>query len=739
MTLHEFISRQSKPIVFGVYGAIGGLIGALLLGEPVWAMLKPPPPPPPEPRIVITASPSVEVYQSNKNVFTVQIARDLFDTPVEIQLADAPAGVTSEGLTIPAGETEGTLTIAAAPTAAAGSGTLSLSAGATSDSNSITSDTQLSVNVREFEPAKVDVMFVLDVTGSMDFAIKGVRDGVTRFAAGLSDGGLDFRVGLLAFRDERINEPSELLKFDGSVFTADVDGFRQQVSRLEAGGGDDTPESALDGLLESAAQSFRPEVTRVLLLITDAPPAIPDKSTQSMQHAIDSLKATGIEQLHLVVRQRHKAIYDQLWEASPGQYFDLDDVSGGGAAFARLMPELSDAIAEASISARPDQDASLSDLPPPAVIKGVQSDSQFDPNAKGQLIFAIACWTGVIAALISLILCGGQFYYLRSRLPALVAVAPGLGGGLVAGLVGGATGQGLFFLTPDIAIMDAVFRVLGWTLLGALAGFGLSFFIPNMRRHHGLGGGAIGGFVGALGYLAATQLGPGGEITGRVLGAVILGFCIGLMVALVESAFRSAWLEVWRGPKEMITVNLGPEPIRVGSDSRQCTVWAPEAPEIAMKYWIRQGEVICLDMATNRETAVPAGDRRKLGRVELVVRTGQDDRAATVTSTPPPPPPPAGVRPAARPPVAGAGKAALPRPAAAPALPSVPKPPLPSKARETRSTAPPPPTAPPRPAVVPPKPRTGAVPPRPGTPPPPGRTEGGAKPPPPPPPPPRPK
>ena len=65
------------------------------------------------------------------------------------------------------------------------------------------------------------------------------------------------------------------------------------------------------------------------------------------------------------------------------------------------------------------------------------------------------------------------------------------------------------------------------------------------------------------------------------------------MVAIAEAAFRSAWLEVWHGPREMITVNLGAEPVRVGGDARQCTVWARGAAPVALRFWVRDGRVVC--------------------------------------------------------------------------------------------------------------------------------------------------
>ena len=113
-----------------------------------------------------------------------------------------------------------------------------------------------------------------------------------------------------------------------------------------------------------------------------------------------------------------------------------------------------------------------------------------------------------------------------------------------------------------------------------------------------------------------------GSLIGRLAGGLVLGLFIGLMVAVVEAAFRRAWLEVRYGPREVVTVNLGAEPVKVGSDARACTVWARGAPEVALRYFIRDGKVICTDVPSRTEEVVRDGDTREAGNVTVVVRTG---------------------------------------------------------------------------------------------------------------------
>jgi hypothetical protein len=258
----------------------------------------------------------------------------------------------------------------------------------------------------------------------------------------------------------------------------------------------------------------------------------------------------------------------------------------------------------------------------------------------------------------------------------------------------------LFFLAPDSPVLAHVFRVLGWAILGGLAGAGLSLFVPNMKWTLGLVGGAIGGAAGAVGFIAVSSL--TGDLVGRLVGGLVLGFCIGLMVAVAEAAFRRAWLEVRYGARETITVTLGPEPVKVGGDARACTVWARGAPPLALRFFVRDGKVICDDAVMKRETTVGDGFVKEAGNVTVTVRTGGTAGAAA-------PPPP---RPAAPPPAAKAAPLSLddddgfelpmpaksaPQPASAP--PRSPQPVAPAAVPPKPVATPPKPAAPPRPPV----------------------------------------
>jgi hypothetical protein len=746
MPAPQFLAILPKPILFGLYGAIGGLLGALVFGEPAWQILRPPPPPPaaqPEPQLAVAASKELQLLLGKGNSFPVEIVRDAFDGPVDVKLDDLPGGVIYDTLTIAKGETTGKVVLkSSARSAEQITKPIKVVASAAPNGKKVTAETTVSLQVIAPPAPQADVFFVLDVTGSMSWAINGVRDGIGGFAAKMRENKIDYQIGLLAFRDLTIDPvPMDLLMFDRSPFTTDVDAFRTKVGRLVSMGGGDDPESSLEAVDNACQQPFRKGATKVLLLITDAPPKV--KPGQNIPQTFDEelagakktavvVKDKDIDAVNLVVRPQHLKIFEPLMEAGlmkgGGQFFDLETtVTRGEAGFTSLLDKFTTSVVEAAAAKNPVKPTVAAQAEKPVLTtKSLQSSEQFVEGSQGRLMLMSAVWAGAIAALVCFALLAGQHHYLRGSMPSVGTIVVGLAGGLMAGLLGGACGYGLYWISPN-----EVFRVLGWSLLGGLAGLGLSLFIPNLKLIYGLAGGAMGGAAGGVGFILLSGLagkligGNFGDVIGRLSGGLIVGLCIGLMVAIVEAAFRSAWLEVRYGARETITVNLGPEPVKIGGDNRACTVWARGAAPVALRYFIRGGQVVCEDTPNNRvEAVVRNGDSREVGNVTVTVRTGSSATPAGTTArkpsaapplprsaVPAPPPPPPALKPLDLDPFDDdplplpMSPAAPPRPAPA-AAPGIPPRPASSV----------PPAAPPRPPV----PTAGTKPasPRPASPPP---------------------
>ncbi len=171
---------------------------------------------------------------------------------------------------------------------------------------------------------KVNVMFLIDTTGSMDTYINGVKDRAIEFSEILASKGAQYKLGLIGFGD--LNEREKPSVYN---FTDDVPKFQKQVKNIPRTYGGDIPESSLDAI-ETGIELLRSSkvdsgAKNIFILITDAPPHVPTNSRKSVRDITDMLNAQGI--ITYVVARRDKdslEAYDPITKPN-GKYYDLSD------------------------------------------------------------------------------------------------------------------------------------------------------------------------------------------------------------------------------------------------------------------------------------------------------------------------------------------------------------------------------------------------------------------------------
>jgi len=269
-----------------------------------------------------------------------------------------------------------------------------------------------------------------------------------------------------------------------------------------------------------------------------------------------------------------------------------------------------------------------------AAEKIIYSDQLVESSPSGDygLVYStlrIGSWTSLLALGTTLALIIGQNHYLRRRLLTSKQALLGIIGSITAGLIAGGIGQLIYTPLAEIPTINLIARLSGWTILGMLLAGGMSFFVPNLRRDRALLGGAIGGILGSLGFIATASVTD--DVMGRLVGAILIGFFIGLMVALIEQLSRNAWLIVRWTPNENTQISLGKEPITLGcADSdhlylRKDQGYIPKTAKIftenntvVMEYNPDYGEQKGMKKLRHE---LKDGDKRKLGGITLEVKT----------------------------------------------------------------------------------------------------------------------
>jgi hypothetical protein len=148
-----------------------------------------------------------------------------------------------------------------------------------------------------------DIVFVVDVSGSMSPCIDALRKNIEAFIDSLSQGGpnnaapvRDWRAKVVGYRDIEAADSEGLPWIVDNAFVRDAGALKAQLAGLQATGGGDEPESLLDALYKVASMEatpkgsqtedaarwrYRSDAARVVIVFTDAS----FKETMSIQEA----------------------------------------------------------------------------------------------------------------------------------------------------------------------------------------------------------------------------------------------------------------------------------------------------------------------------------------------------------------------------------------------------------------------------------------------------------------------
>ncbi|MDR1295733.1 MAG: GDSL-type esterase/lipase family protein [Bifidobacteriaceae bacterium] len=147
-----------------------------------------------------------------------------------------------------------------------------------------------------FRPA-VDVVFVVDTTGSMDPIISQVSRNIEQIATSIHSRSSSVRFGLVEYRDD-VDAFQARLDLD---FTGSVPELKDAVYRLRATGGGDALESMYSGIMTALELDWRPGVRKMAFVFADQQAKDPEPVTgytsdqvRDKSLAVDPVEIYGI-------------------------------------------------------------------------------------------------------------------------------------------------------------------------------------------------------------------------------------------------------------------------------------------------------------------------------------------------------------------------------------------------------------------------------------------------------------
>lgn len=112
-----------------------------------------------------------------------------------------------------------------------------------------------------------DIVFVLDVTGSMSSRIAAVKANMLNFMTNLAGSGINYGIGIVVFGDVTYTYNNGNLYYDQGTILSLINAITLGEHGIGSGG--DGPENQLEALYQGSRMNFRPGAHRVEILLTD--------------------------------------------------------------------------------------------------------------------------------------------------------------------------------------------------------------------------------------------------------------------------------------------------------------------------------------------------------------------------------------------------------------------------------------------------------------------------------------
>jgi len=180
---------------------------------------------------------------------------------------------------------------------------------------------------------KIDVVFVLDTTGSMGGLIETAKEKIWSIATTMASAqqAPEIRIGLVAYRDRGDSYVTKVVDL-----SADLDSVYATLMDFEADGGNDTPESvnkALYDAVHNMSWSQGDQAYQAIFLVGDAPPHM-DYNEVRYPEIIASALDKGIVVNTIQCGDIPITVepWTQIASLSHGEFFQVDQ-AGGAVAF----------------------------------------------------------------------------------------------------------------------------------------------------------------------------------------------------------------------------------------------------------------------------------------------------------------------------------------------------------------------------------------------------------------------
>lgn len=198
-------------------------------------------------------------------------------------------------------------------------------------------------NEQSQQRTKVDVLFLLDTTGSMGDEIDQLKGTIRTVADRLTSlpSSPDLRLGMTKYRDI-----GDVYLTQTTDFTSNINAFSQSLNDVKADGGGDTPEAVDEALASALSEpTWRSDSIQLIFLVADAGPHIDRQVQQPYTTSMRKAAARGIKIFPVASSNTDDAaefVFRQLAEFTGARFVFLSYGATGAAVGANTDVQKSD-------------------------------------------------------------------------------------------------------------------------------------------------------------------------------------------------------------------------------------------------------------------------------------------------------------------------------------------------------------------------------------------------------------
>lgn len=174
----------------------------------------------------------------------------------------------------------------------------------------------------------LDIVFVIDTTGSMRDDIDAVKEDAIAIINDVASRGADWQIGLVTYRDHPVGpygDPGDYVSRTELSFSSDSSAIVSAVNAIRVDGGGDERESVFSGLMEAVNFPWRVGARKAIILMGDAPPHDPEPFTGLtrdivLQAAFD-IDPASIYPIFIGAEQATRESFQAMADGSSGRLF----------------------------------------------------------------------------------------------------------------------------------------------------------------------------------------------------------------------------------------------------------------------------------------------------------------------------------------------------------------------------------------------------------------------------------